>query len=478
MTTSVQGIPARQARPIRRTRGQYRFRYAIMGAAAIVLALIALIQAVNAYDTTYQLFRGIVEVNSSTVDAAEQALQDIAQASQAAADYALLTSDTPLYEQSQNNIFRAFSHYRDQMAILDHNLQSDDEREAYTVAETFTYSRFWRHVSNLIAQRSNDAVARREYLDADNHVRNWINPALQSLENLNYQQMVEAGDAASGVIVGRVVGFAIPAILVAALLTSISFELRRKVKRYLTPGIDVALVISYVALAMIVIQLMAASNQLKIMVGDAYQSVSASSRVLVDANLANRAESSALLDMDRADAWDARFADAAARVELRLCGQAGCAQSKFTDGRNGLLPGVIAAGQAIDAADFNIIGGISPLTAIPASNDESLALEAARSAFLDFETAHQQLKVLMAGGDTAGAIAFNTSSDAGTSQYLFDRLSAAMTRIIDLNRTVFDDIWAQEGSTLQSNRVIYGLAAYGLIVVLVGIGVWHRFREL
>ena len=83
------------------------------------------------------------------------------------------------------------------MFILRSNLQSDEERTAFTVADTFTYSRFWRHVSDLVSQRSNDAIARQQYLDADNHVRNWINPALQQLENLNFQQMV-AGRRSGG----------------------------------------------------------------------------------------------------------------------------------------------------------------------------------------------------------------------------------------------------------------------------------------
>ncbi|MBN8637526.1 MAG: hypothetical protein J0M07_19545, partial [Anaerolineae bacterium] len=96
-------------RPRRQIAAQTRVRYALLSGAAVLLTLLTLVQALNAYRTSYELFRGIAEINSTTVDAAENALQYVAQASQSAADYTLLTSDTPLYEQAQNNIFRAFS---------------------------------------------------------------------------------------------------------------------------------------------------------------------------------------------------------------------------------------------------------------------------------------------------------------------------------------------------------------------------------
>ena len=64
--------------------GQIRYRLLAMGALAFVLALITLLQAIHAYSTSYDLLRGIVDQNSTTVDASENALQDIAQTSQAA----------------------------------------------------------------------------------------------------------------------------------------------------------------------------------------------------------------------------------------------------------------------------------------------------------------------------------------------------------------------------------------------------------
>jgi hypothetical protein len=456
----------------------FRHRLIVIGAAGFLLALITLLQALNAYNTSYELFRGIAQVNSTTVDASEKALQNIAQASQAAADYALLTSDTPLYEQAQNNIFRDFSAFRDEMFILRGNLQSDAERTAFTVADTFAYSRFWRHVSDLVSQRSNDEQARLQYLEADNHVRSWISPALQELENLNFNQMVAAGDRAGGIITAQVILLAVPAVGLIALLTFLSLSLRRKVRRFLTPGIDAAMVLSWIVLFIVLVNLLNAPNQLNTMIQDAYRSVSASSRVLVDANLANRAESSELLDLGQADAWNQRFDQAAQRVELRLCGQPGCLDNTFITGTNLINQQVYNRAIEIAADNSAQIEGIVPLVANVHFSGVASALERARTAFNDFRTANANLRSLIASNSIPDAITLNTSTDSGSSQEAFDRFATAMDQVRDTNRQVFDDLWHSVSAELLANRLLYGLAGYAAIALLLVVGVYHRYREL
>lgn len=468
MTTIPVPAAAPTARRLTWSGLQTRYRLLILGAAAVVLTLITLAQAVNAYETTYQLFRGIVEVNSTTVDASERALQYIAQASQASADYTLLTSDTPLYEQAQTDIFRNFANFRDEMFILRGNLQSSDERTAFTVAETFTNSRFWRHVSTLIAQRSNDAVARQQYLAADNHVRNWINPALQRLENLNFEQMEQAGADAGGIITTQVLLLAIPALALALLVTYISFMLRSKVRRYLTPGIDAALVLCWLILIISLLNLLSMPGQLNVMIQDSYRSVSGSSRVLVDANLANRAESSQLLDLERADAWNERFDDAAELVALRICGQANCLERSIETQRT----------TTITSEDSARIEGIVPLANNLTFDGESAALERAREAFNEYLAVNTELRTRIANEDIAAAVELNTSTEPGTSQEAFNRFASAIEQLRAVNLKVFNDVWASSSASLQSNRVLFGLVGYAAVAVLIIVGVYHRYREL
>ncbi len=101
-------------------------------------------------------------------------------------------------------------------------------------------------------------------------------------------------------------------------------------RRILTPGIDAALVLGWVLVLIMVFNLLALPNQLTRMTNDAYFSISGVSRVLVEANQANRAESSAIIDSDRKADWYKQFDDAAQSVELRICGQPNCMQNPFT----------------------------------------------------------------------------------------------------------------------------------------------------
>jgi hypothetical protein len=456
-----------------------RYQLLAAGGVALLLALITMFLAINAYSTTYNLFRNIVQNSSTTVDASENALQFLASTSQSAADYALLTSDTPLYEQAQNNIFRDFSHFRDEMFTLRNNVQTDDERSAFTIADTFTDNRFWRHVSNLLALRSDDEQARREYLSADNHVRNWINPALQKLENLNYEQMVLAGRRAEGIIASRILFVLVPALLLALLLTVVSLRLRQKVHRYLTPGIDIAMLLSWVLIVAMLGNLIAAPGELKRMIQDAYLSVTGSSRILVDANLANRAESSALLDSGNAQTWYERIDDALLRVELRMCGQAGCMNQSFGFGGQARPnASAVAIAQQISPDDSALIEGSVPLLANVTFPGEVEALERARLAFADYRAINVNLRTLIDSGDISSAVAMNTELEAGSSQEAFNRFAEAIEQERTVNRTVFNRVWETESALLLANQTLYGFAGYGLLILAVMFGVYQRYREL
>src|SRR5215475_13629332 len=105
MTTNVASFKVPSVRkPVNRR--QTRFTLLLYGGLALLLSVVVIAQTSSAYRTAYNLFQGIAVVNSTKVNAAEEALQRLANTSQATADYTALSSDTPLYEQAQNNIFR------------------------------------------------------------------------------------------------------------------------------------------------------------------------------------------------------------------------------------------------------------------------------------------------------------------------------------------------------------------------------------
>jgi hypothetical protein len=458
---------------------QTRYRLLIMGGVSVLLSFIVIAQATNAYATAYNLFEDIAVRNSTKVDAAEQALQNIASASQATADYAVLTSDTPLYEAAQNNIFRYFNDFRDQMFILRSNLESAEEETAFTVADTYTYSRFWRHVSNLLSQRSNLDAARREYLSADNHLRNRIIPALQQLEAVNFDEMVESSNQAGAVINTQIVLLAIPALALALLLTFISFRVRQIVHRYITPGIDAAMILGWVLLLLMFLELASLSGSLEQMTLDAYANISGSSRALVAANQANRAESSAIIDSGRADYWYTIWDENVASVELRLCGQPGCTDEPFLDSTtNRINVTALNNARAISPENLEAIDGLTPLIAGINTVGELQALEDARVVFNNYRRANIELRKLIAADDLAKATLLNTKIESGTSEDAFNSFVQNIEEARSLNRLVFDEIWFAQQNALPRNQVLYGVVGYGLVIVLVLVGVYHRYREL
>lgn len=460
-------------------RWQTRYRLVAAGGGALLVALIVIALVVNAYNSAYAMFENIAVVNSTNVDAAEQALQYLANTSQATADYAALTSDTPLFEQAQNNIFRNFHRFRDQMFILRKNLHTPEDQTAFTVADTYTYSRFWRHVSNLLSQRSNIEAARREYLSADNHLRNRIIPALRELEALNFQAMVDEGEQAEDAIVAQVILLVIPAVGLALGLTYLSFWLRQKVRRYLTPGIDAAAILGWVLIGSVVLNLTQMPGELETMIRDSYYSISGSSRVLVAANQANRAESSTIIDYLRPKYWYQIFDDNVQSVELRLCGAPGCMDQSFLVPNTMDTPNssVVVTAQQITSAS-SILGGVVPLMANITFRGEAAALEQARLAFLDYRAVNEHLRELIKTGDLTGAVELNTRSDAGGSEEAFGRFTQAIEQVNLINRAVFDNIWNTQRETLPRNQALFGVLGYLLLIGLVALGVYHRYREL
>jgi hypothetical protein len=454
-----------------------RYKLILGGIIALIAAILVIIQAVNAYSISYNLFSDIAVVNSANVDAAELALEYLASTSQATADYTALTPDNPIFEQALISIFRDFHSYRDQMFILKGNAQTDAERTAFNVADTYTYSRYWRHISNLMAQRSNIELARKQYLFADDHLRNQIIPSLERLEALNFDGMALTGERAGGIMTVQAVILAVLVIGLAVGLTALSFWLRRKVRRYITPGLDIAMILAWAVALVMLGSLLSLPEQLRVMIDDSYRSVSASSRVLVDANLANRAESTAVIFPERSTDWYAVFDSSMALVELRMCGQPGCMESTFlASGTTDTVdPAVRRAAQSISAEDSARIGNIVPLVGNVTFRSEAATLEQARLAYLTYRQINQQFRDLIDTGDVQGALDLNTG-EVGTQA--FQKFAQAITDERLINRSVFDQVWKQQQASIPTNQGLYGVVAYIIIMLLIAVGVYHRYREL
>lgn len=438
---------------------QTRFSLIVGGVLVAVFTLISAYTIVNAYSTAYALFNSIAVFYAPKVNASENALQYLARTSQAMADYTALSSDTPLYEQSVNNIFRNFNSYRDELYILRDNLQTPEEEAAFLVADTFTYSRFWRHVGNLIEGRSDIELARREYLAADNNLRNRIVPALEDLEAINFELMLDASANAGNNISIQMVFVAMAGFSLAVISTGLSFWLRSKIRRYITPALDLAMIVAWAIPILILLDFAALPAQLDEMTGEAYNSISGSSRVLVSGDLANRAESSAIIDVERADYWFGQFDSNIETLEIRLCGAANCSAETFI--------GLSTA----NLSDTTLIANV-------AFDGEIEALENARLALREYISIHETLKTAIQAGQMDVALELNTGVEAGSSEEAYGRFVGYIQEAQTINRLVFDAIWAEQQSALPRNQLIYGIIASILVIVLTAIGVNNRYREL
>jgi hypothetical protein len=216
------------------------------------------------------------------------------------------------------------------------------------------------------------------------------------------------------------------------------------------------------------------------MTHDSYFSISGSSRVLVVADQANRAESSAVIDSTRPDYWYGIFDANMDSLELRICGQPRCMEKSFLvpNTADELEPAVGNIARHIAPDDSEAIDNMIPLIANVTFEGEVAALEVARLAYLEYRGVNAQLRELINNGQIEDAVALNTTPDVGGSEEAFDRFVQAMETERAINRSVFDNIWDTQRSALSRNQVLYGSVGYFVLVLLVIVGVYHRFREL
>ena len=448
----------------------------------VLLSLLVIRQTGTAYSTALDTINQIGTINSVVVDASEHALESLVGTSQAAADHLSLASNSPLGAQRLAASQEHFAYFRAQMFTLRAQVQTSEERTVIDRIEAATYNRFWLSMGALLSakQRGDDISARVEYLSIEAQLTNPIVPILQQLETLNYEQMVATGQRANSLINTQVFLLAIPALGLAGLLTGLSFWVRRTLRRYLTPGFDAAMIIAWVLAVVMLVQILSVPGRLHVMISDAYRSISASSRVLVDAQLANCAESSALLDVSHSEDWIRKFNEASMLIELRLCGAPGCTAQPFlragtTDTADPLIE---QKARAISPDNSTRIGGVIPMIGNVTFAGEAATLERARQMYLSYQQAHAQLQQYLMAGDLARAVDFNTSSEVGQSEATFQAFVDAISQERTINRVVFDAVWMEQSVLLPRHQIVLGVMGYLLMIALIAGGMWHRFREL
>lgn len=448
------------------------------GIGAILLSLLAIGAATNAYSTTLTLFKQIVEVNAAKVNASEAALANIAAIDSQAADFVATASDNPKHWASLDGVHASFQGFRDEMFKVRANLTSPEEEAAYQRVEYFSFDQFWQSIGNLLTAQTNGdkETAVRAYIIADNYLQNQIARYLLELERLNFESMVRTGQDARGTISAVTIGMALFVIALGVVLTLFSFWVRRRIKRYLTPGLDIAMVVGWLLAILMLLDLSQTPGKLDRMIKDSYQSVTASARVLAGANQAASMESGSIIDPVNAAFWNRNFDNYRRIVELRLCGMANCSQTTFVTaaGSDRVVTSVASAAKAANKVE---IDNIVPLVGNVTFAGEANALEEARIALQDFIRINASVRDLVTKNQIDDAVLLSTGVTKGQSDEAFARFSKAINDLRAINVKVFDDTWQDVQGTLNRGTLLFAVLGYVLVIVGIIAGVLQRERE-
>jgi hypothetical protein len=211
------------------------------------------------------------------------------------------------------------------------------------------------------------------------------------------------------------------------------------------------------------------------MVEDAYYSITAAGRVIAQANEANLTESAVLNDTKNAAKWQQDFDHNINLIAVRMCGQPGCLAQPFTANyADTILPDVAQRAESISKPNSEAIDRYIPLAGNVTFAYEAATLERARQALNKYLALDTQMRSLIANGKLSEATTLNTrESDAAFLNFIKE-----MEKEQQINRDVFNNLLVDQQLSLSSTRVIYGILGFLLMIVLIAVGIYHRYREL
>jgi hypothetical protein len=457
-----------------------QLRYKLLGITAIALGLtlITIAQTLAAYATTYQLFENVTLENKANIEDSDNALQAIAQVSTDVIDSVITKSNSASKSDAAIKAINSdFDSFRLVMFKVNANLAAGPESDAFYTAERAVYDDFWPHISAMLTaeSRGDTATVVQEYSTADGILEQTIIPNLTTIEEYDFAAMQRTEQNARTAITSQLVLLMAAAGGLVIFVTAFSFWLRRKVRRYLTPGLDGAMILCWVLCIGMFSDIAQAPGQMKSLVEDSYYSVGATQRILAIATQANRTESAEVLDATNAGKWQHLFDLNDVLIQQALCGFKDCINTQFNTLRSDAIdPSVIdSANRNLPHTNTEIVT-VVPLVANVTYLGEPEAIEQARETYINYLRLDRQIRDLVAQNQLQAAITLDT----GDSDVAFGKFVSAVEHEKQINLDQFDLVWQEAQNTLPSHRILFGFAGYLLIIILVCAGVYHRYQEL
>jgi len=460
-------------------RGPLRTRLALLTAIGLILITLAGAVAANFYQLIYQRFQDVAVSSRIKIQDSDAALQAIAQVSRDAIDAVITASTDPAKSRTAAAAVNTdFASFRQALFKVQGNLASDQENNTFTQAESAVYNDFWPHLTAMLAAqtRGDTANVSVEFSRANTALEQTVIPNLTAVEQDNFATMQLTQQVASGDMTIQLVILTILAAAAALLLTAISFWLRGKLRRYLTLGLDLAVVLAWICGVAMFIDLVKTPTQMKQLVTDSYYGVSATQRILAIATQSYRTESAEILDIPHAKTlWQPLFDQNDALVEQALCGYAGCVNQPFLwlDNPN-INSQIVYLANLKLPHDSNTTVPVVPLVANVTYSGEPQAIENIRLAYLDYVTYDSQIRYEVALNLIPQAIILDT----GFAGVGFNAFTDAVNTEQQIKADQFDRIWHDIQNTLPTHEILFGIFGYGIAFLCLCVGVYQRYREL
>jgi hypothetical protein len=305
------------------------------------------------------------------------------------------------------------------------------------------------------------------YQQATDLMRTGILPQVNALTNVSASELstgYQAGrsDAATGIVVVVVIGALLVAVLALAQL-----YLFRRFRRLVNPALAAATLITIVLVAVTAAGLHGESGHLTVAKGDAFDSIIALTQARAVSYDANADESRYLVDPGRAGQYQQSFLTKS--QELADVGNVGIFR----------YDAALAADiSAYDASNSDVrFGGYlgAEFRNITFTGERAAAVRTLL-AYQVYERDDRVLRAL-AKKNLAAAVAFDTGTAPGQSDWAFNQYDAALSSVIAINSNAFTSaVQAGEGGAADSGIAIY-VAGAVLVAGLVLSGVRPRLAE-
>ncbi|HYO50536.1 MAG TPA: hypothetical protein VEW94_11860 [Chloroflexia bacterium] len=436
---------------------------------AIAFGVLTGLLAWQANLTTYNDYHTIVDEGSVSVDAALRARAAVLDHMSAAATFLETTGEAQ--QAAAARVQERWTAFNNEARVSWRNItdSTHGESNVYASADRAA-SDYIQQIGSMFAYYNTNQRDRagEAFLAARETLNTRLVPALTGLEAVK----VEAMEATYAGAAERITRWRYALIGVAGFLTLILLmgllAIRRLRYRWSWP-VGLPLIVSLLLAVLMQEQLAQASNDARVMVRQAYDSVAGVQDVSANLSQARALESIAIFDPEQSALHLASFDQYNDLVEQRLCGPRDCTANTFVSSQDRIAPAVIEA-----ALNEQGLLGLprTPLVANVNFAGQAAAYEQLRTDYRAWLDAHSQLETQVRAGDIAAA----SATSAGESAATFAKVVESINSANRVARAEYDKIWQRVYTVSTLNQ---GLAIlFPLSGLFAAWGLWRRRSEL